>query len=43
MKIEPRRYDVIALRDTDRLCCAPPQFEELRGASLEFNQALLLT
>jgi CRP-like cAMP-binding protein len=42
MKMEPRRYDVIALRDTDLMCLPRAQFDELRATSLEFNQALLL-
>jgi CRP/FNR family transcriptional regulator, cyclic AMP receptor protein len=42
MKAEPRRYDVIALRDTELLCLPRAQFNQLRGSSLEFNQALLL-
>jgi len=42
MKVETRRYDVIALRDTDLLCLPRAQFDELRGGSLEFNQSLLL-
>ncbi|MBI2770805.1 MAG: Crp/Fnr family transcriptional regulator [Burkholderiales bacterium] len=42
MKAEPRRYDVVALRDTELLCLPRAQFDELRATSLEFNQALLL-
>lgn len=42
MKTEPRRYDVIALRDTQLLCLPRAEFDDLRAASLEFNQALLL-
>lgn len=42
MKSEPRRYDVIALRDTELLCLPRPEFDALRASSLEFNQALLL-
>jgi CRP-like cAMP-binding protein len=42
MKTEPRRYDVIALRDSELLCLPRAQFDLLRSASLEFNQALLL-
>jgi CRP/FNR family transcriptional regulator, cyclic AMP receptor protein len=42
MKTEPRRYDVIALRDSELLCLARAEFDELRATSLEFNQALVL-
>lgn len=42
MKTEPRRYDVIALRDSELLCLPRTEFDELRAASLEFNQALVL-
>ena len=42
MKDEPRRYDVIALRDSELLCLPRPEFDELRATSLEFNQALVL-
>lgn len=41
MKSEPRRYDVIALRDTELLCLPRAEFDNLRATSLEFNQALL--
>jgi CRP/FNR family cyclic AMP-dependent transcriptional regulator len=40
MKKEPRRYDVIALRDTDLLCLPRALFEELRATSLPFCQFL---
>jgi len=40
MKNEPRRYDVIALRDSELLCLPRAQFEELRATSLKFNQAI---
>jgi CRP/FNR family cyclic AMP-dependent transcriptional regulator len=40
MKKELRRYDVIALRDTELLCLPRALFEELRATSLPFNQAL---
>lgn len=40
MKKELRRYDVIALRDTDVLCLPRALFDELRATSLPFNQAL---
>lgn len=42
MKTEPRRYNVIALRDTRLLCLPRNEFDELRATSLEFNQALLV-
>ena len=42
MKSEPRRYDVIALRDTQLLCLPRPLFDDLRATSLAFNQALLV-
>ena len=42
MKTEPRRYDVIALRDSELLCLPRAEFDELRATSLEFNQALVL-
>jgi CRP/FNR family transcriptional regulator, cyclic AMP receptor protein len=41
LKHEPRRYDVIALRDTELLCLPRAEFEELRSSSLEFCQALI--
>ena len=41
MKTEPRRYNVLALRDTELLCLKRAEFDELRATSLEFNQALL--
>ncbi len=41
LKSEPRRYDVIALRDTELLCLPRAQFDELRASSLEFNQYLV--
>jgi CRP/FNR family cyclic AMP-dependent transcriptional regulator len=40
MKKEPRRYDVIALRDTELLCLPRARFDELRATSLPFCQAL---
>lgn len=40
MKQEARRYDVIALRETELLCLPCAQFQRLRAASLTFNQAL---
>jgi CRP/FNR family transcriptional regulator, cyclic AMP receptor protein len=40
MKSDPRRYDVIALRDSELLCLPRAQFEELRATNLKFNQAI---
>ena len=41
LKTEPRRYDVVALRDTELLCLPRGMFDELRSCSLEFNQFLV--
>lgn len=41
LKGEPRRYDVIALRDTTLLCMPLVRFNELRQQSLAFNQFLV--
>ena len=41
LKSENRRYEVVALRETALLCLPLPVFDELRAASLEFNQALV--
>lgn len=43
MKREPRRYDVIALRESELLCLPRALFAELRATSLPFNQALVET
>lgn len=43
LKKEPRRYDVIALRDSELLCLPRAVFEELRATHLPFNQALVET
>lgn len=40
MKGEPRRYEVIALRDSELLCLPRPLFEELYATSIEFNHAV---
>ena len=40
MKSEPRRYDVIALRDSELLCLPRSEFEQLRATNLKFNQAI---
>lgn len=41
LKTEPRRYDVIALRDTLLLCLPRAQFDELRAHCLPFNHFLV--
>lgn len=41
LKAEPRRYDVIALRDSQLLCLPRPVFDTLRASSLAFNQHLV--
>jgi len=41
LKKEQRRYDVIALRDTEVLCLPRAMFDELRETSLPFCQALI--
>ena len=41
LKDEPRRYDVIALRETELVCLPRAEFEELRRTSLPFCQALI--
>jgi CRP/FNR family cyclic AMP-dependent transcriptional regulator len=40
MKNEPRRYDVIALRDTQLLCLPTAEFAGLHVSNLAFNRAL---
>jgi CRP/FNR family transcriptional regulator, cyclic AMP receptor protein len=40
MKRDPRRYDVVALRDSELLCLPRSLFEEMQASSLSFNQAL---
>jgi CRP/FNR family transcriptional regulator, cyclic AMP receptor protein len=40
MKDEPRRYDVIALRDSELLCLPCAEFGKLRATSMVFNHAL---
>jgi CRP/FNR family transcriptional regulator, cyclic AMP receptor protein len=42
LKSEARRYDVVALRDTELLCMPRVLFDELRMTSLEFNHFLVL-
>ncbi|MBX3656019.1 MAG: Crp/Fnr family transcriptional regulator [Ramlibacter sp.] len=41
LKDEPRRYDVVALRDSELLCLPRAEFDELRATSLAFNQLLV--
>jgi CRP/FNR family cyclic AMP-dependent transcriptional regulator len=41
LKTEPRRYEVIALRDTELLCLPQAAFDRLRASSMEFNQFLV--
>ncbi|OOG39999.1 Crp/Fnr family transcriptional regulator [Polaromonas sp. A23] len=41
LKTEPRRYDVIALRDTLLLCLPRAQFDELLAHCLPFNHFLV--
>lgn len=41
LKTEPRRYDVIALRDTQLLCLMSMDFDELLAHSLPFNHFLI--
>ncbi len=41
LKTEPRRYDVIALRDTLLLCLPRAQFDELFATCLPFNHFLV--
>ncbi|MDB5873212.1 MAG: transcriptional regulator, Crp/Fnr family [Ramlibacter sp.] len=40
MKNDPRRYDVVALRDSELLCLPRAEFADLRATSLKFNQAI---
>ncbi|HWS05412.1 MAG TPA: Crp/Fnr family transcriptional regulator [Burkholderiaceae bacterium] len=41
LKAEPRRYDVIALRDTTLLCLPRAEFHALQSTHLAFNQYLV--
>jgi CRP-like cAMP-binding protein len=41
LKSEPRRYEVIALRDTALLCLPMAEFNQLRATSIAFNQFLV--
>src|SRR5204863_10076229 len=40
MKTEPRRYDVIALRDTELLCLPRDIFDELYATNIPFNHSI---
>jgi CRP/FNR family cyclic AMP-dependent transcriptional regulator len=40
MKNEPRRYDVVALRDSELVCLPRGLFEELYAGSVAFNHAI---
>ncbi len=40
MKAEPRRYRVVALRETQLMCLPLPLFQRLRETNLAFNQCL---
>lgn len=41
LKAERRRYEVMALRDTELLCLPLAEFNQLRAASIGFNQFLV--
>lgn len=41
LKDEPRRYDVVALRDTELLCLPRKEFDELRATSIDFCNSLI--
>lgn len=41
LKAESRRYDVIALRDSELMCLPLPVFDHLRANSMAFSQALV--
>lgn len=41
LKNEVRRYEVVALRDTDLLCLPSVVFHQLQASSLAFNQCLV--
>jgi len=41
MKDEPRRYEVVALRDCELLCLPRQQFDALLACSIPFNHAVL--
>ena len=41
LKDEPRRYDVVTLRDTELLCLPRDEFNQLRATSVEFCNTLI--
>ncbi len=41
LNIELRRYEVVALRDSELLCLPRVEFHQLRATSIEFNQFLV--
>jgi len=41
MKEEPRRYEVVALRDSELLCLPRARFQELMATSLPFSHAVM--
>lgn len=41
MREEPRRYEVVALRDSELLCLPRAQFHQLLDSSLAFNRAVI--
>lgn len=41
MRRQPRRYEVVALRDSELLCLPRAQFDELVGTNPAFNRAVL--
>jgi CRP/FNR family cyclic AMP-dependent transcriptional regulator len=41
LTIQQRRYEVVAMRDTEMLCLPHADFQRLRASSLEFNQFLV--
>jgi CRP-like cAMP-binding protein len=41
LKTERRRYEVVAMRDTELLCLPHAEFHHLRSTSIEFNQFLV--
>ncbi len=41
LKSEPRRYDVVAMRDTQLLCLPRDEFDALRASNLPFSQFLV--
>jgi CRP/FNR family cyclic AMP-dependent transcriptional regulator len=41
LNIERRKYEVVAMRDTELLCLPHADFHQLRASSIEFNQFLV--